>query len=149
MELFVDDAGFVRAPAPLVYRRLTDVGSWPTWWRGTRVRPLPVTAAGEEPWRLDLDASRLVRIRVEACYHGWRLDTGVLMRLHGDVEGDAEFWLEASSGGTVVHHLFAGRTSLSRPRSVHDGYRRAIRRGLWGLKDTLQLEARSMSGLVP
>lgn len=150
MELFVDDAGYARAPASLVYRRITDVGSWPLWWRGVRVRRLGTSpSAGGQSWLLVLPGGWASRIRVRAEFHGWRHDTGVAFRLSGDLEGDAEFWLEPLDGGTVVHHLFVGRTPLRPSRRIHERYRRSVRRGLWGLKDALHLEVRTMAGLRP
>lgn len=158
MELFVDDAGYVRAPASLVYRRLTDVASWPAWWQGSEVRSVPSMTsnaaarpaapdAGEDwliAWRVGAGA-----IRVEAHVHGWRHETGLLLDLRGDVDGQAEFWLEPAGVGTVVHHLFVGSTRLLPGRRLHERYRRAVRRGLWGLKDALHLEVRTMAGLRP
>lgn len=157
MELHVDDDGFVRAPAELVYRRLTHVAAWPTWWSGTVVRPLaperaPDAAPGADPdecWAIELRGAPLRRVRVAARLHGWRHEQGFAMALRGDVEGHAEFWLEPGFGGTVVHHLLIGRTELAHPLRVYRDYRRAVRRGLWGCKDLLQLEARTSAGLVP
>lgn len=148
MELQIDDAAFVRAPASLVYRRLTDVAGWPTWWRGVRVRPLP-SSDGEETWALELAGAGLRRLRIAARLGGWRLDTGFVMTLWGDIDGEAEFWLERAHHGTLVHHVLTGRTARVRPRSVLGDYRRALRRGTWGLKDLLQSEARAMAGLDP
>jgi hypothetical protein len=148
VELHVDDAGFVRAPARLVYRRLTDVGSWPTWWRGAAVRALP-PSGGDEVWALELTGAPLRRLRLAARLHGWRHSVGFALELWGDLEGNAEFWLEPAHGGTVVHHLLVARTAAPSPFRVHADYRRAIRWGLWGLKDTLQLEARTSAGLTP
>jgi hypothetical protein len=157
MELHVDDDGFVRAGAPLVYRRLTDIAAWERWWPGVRVRPAdpppsaPAPASsgplrggpghdvGDEAWRLRL-TSGLVRIDVTAVPHAWRLDTGFALALSGDLVGRAEFWLERGWGGTVVHHVLAATTPRRRPRRVHHAYRRVVRRGLWGLKDVVHAE---------
>lgn len=148
MDLYVDDDGFVRAPRSLVYRRLTDIGAWPDWWRGVRVRSMP-PRQGDETWGLELAGRRTRRLRVAARAHGWRHNEGFALALAGDLEAHAEFWLEEVGGGTVVHHVLTGRTPLRRPLQVHADYRRALRRGLWGLKDALQLEARSAAGLEP
>lgn len=161
MDLHVDDAGFVRAPSGWVYRRLTDVGRWPEWWPGTRVAPCagrsgtapwaPVGGRapldGDEVWALELAGGWLRRLRLEARLGGWRHDHGFVLELAGDLDGRAEFWLEDTHGGTVVHHLLLARTRRSRPLTVHTDYRRALRRGLWGCKDALQLEARTSAGL--
>lgn len=148
MELYVDDAGFVRAPAPLVYRRLTHVAAWPEWWPGARVRRADRTEAGET-WGVELRGARGRRLRYELRPHGWRHEHGFLLALRGDVAGSAEFWLEPTHGGTVVHHLLVATTDLPRPVRVLTDHRRAVRRGLWGLKDTVQLEARTSIGLAP
>ena len=148
MELHVDDAGFVRAPAPLVYRRLTHVAAWPGWWRGIRVRELERTDT-DETFAIELVGARGRRLRYEIRAHGWRHEHGFLLAIRGDVVGAAEFWLEATHGGTIVHHLLVGTTSSPRPVRVLTDHRLAIRRGLWGLKDAVQLEARTSIGLVP
>jgi uncharacterized protein YndB with AHSA1/START domain len=159
--MFVDDDGFVRAPAELVYRRLTHVEAWPSWWPGIEVRRLPAELgpdAGpraepdDEPgecWAIELRGAPLRRVRLAARSHGWRHERGFSLALRGDVEGRAEFWLEPAHGGTVVHHVLIGRTDLARPLDVYRDYRRALRRGLWGLKDQLHLEVRTSVGLEP
>jgi hypothetical protein len=147
-DLFADDAGFVRAPVELVYRRLTHVADWPSWWSGVRVRPLP-PHDGDEVWALELAGTRLRRLRLAARCHGWRFNAGFTQTLHGDLEGRSEFWLEPTHGGTVVHHVLVATSTAPRPLRVLRDHRRAIRRGLWGLKEALQVEARTSAGLVP
>lgn len=149
MELFIDDDGFVRAPAPLVYRRLTHVGAWDEWWPGMRVTPVPSTGdddpADRESWDLRLrDGWHRLRIRAEV--GGWRHEAGFTMRLSGDLDGTAEFWLEPSHGGTVVHHVVVARTER-RGLMVLRTYRRVLRRGLWAFKDRVQSEVRTGLGL--
>lgn len=146
--LHVDDDGFVRAPVGLVYRRLSHVAGWPDWWAGARVRPMP-SEGGDEVWALDLPVAPLRRLRVAARVHGWRHEQGFLLTMRGAVDGRAEFWLEPTAGGTVVHHLLNADVPAQRYRTVHRDYRRAIRHGLWGLKDRLHLEARTAAGLRP
>ena len=150
MELFVDDAGFVRAPAWLTYRRLANVAAWPAWWRGTRVRAMPAGADGAT-WAVELAGARLRRLRLAIRLHDWRHDVGFALQVTGNVAGRAEFWLEDAYGGTVVHHVLAGCSAGDQPRGrgILEDYRRAIRRGLWGLKDALQIEARTSAGLDP
>ena len=146
--LHVDDAGFVRAPQPLVYRRLTDIASWPQWWHGLRVQPRP--GQGDDTvWAIELSGSPLRRIRLLLRPYGWRHDAGVSLELRGDLVGRGEFWLEPAGGGTVVHHLAAVTTDQLRPQRVLADYRRGVRRGLWGIKDRVQVEARSSAGLRP
>jgi hypothetical protein len=145
--LHVDDAGFVRAPAPLVYRRLTDVGRWPTWWRGVRTTPMG-DGTGREVWALELSRDRLRGLRVAAWPHGYRHETGFRLALTGDLEGESEFWLEPVDGGTVVHHLCAASATRAPARTLAT-YRVVARRGLWGLKDALQTEVRTAIGLAP
>jgi hypothetical protein len=155
--LFIDDDGFVRAPAPLVYRRLTHVLAWPQWWPGVEVveRPrerAPDAAADAEPDEvvgLTWHGAPGRRVRLTARLHGWRLDAGFGLALRGDLEGSAEFWLEPGWGGTVVHHLVRAETTHPRPLDVHADYRRALRRGFWALKDLLELEVRTSVGLLP
>lgn len=147
MDLYIDDDGFVRAPRPLVYRRLTDVGRWPTWWMGLRVRSLP-PQGGDEVWALDLAGPWARHVRLAARAHSWRHEEGFALGFEGDISGRAEFWLEDASAGTVVHHVLVGHAPR-RARQVHADYRRGLRRGLWGLKDLLQLEVRTAAGLEP
>lgn len=149
MPVHIDDAGFVRAPVALVYRRLTDVGQWPAWWHGTRVRALERSRVGER-WALELRGRPLRRVRLLAHVHGWRHDAGFLLGLSGDLDGRAEFWLEPGHGGTIVHHIVAAEAAVpGGERWLVSDYRRALRRGLWGLKDALHLEARTSAGLLP
>jgi hypothetical protein len=148
LELHVDDAGFVRAPARLVYRRLTDVGAWPSWWSGVRVRRLP-PVSDDETWMIELVGAPLRRLRVGARLHSWRHSVGFSLELWGELHGQAEFWLEPGHGGTRVHHLLVAQAAPSDAHRLHADYRRAIRRGLWGLKDLVQLEARTSAGLLP
>jgi len=149
VELHVDDAGFVRAPAFMVYRRLTHIGAWPSWWPGVRVREAAPSSSGEAMWSIELAAARARRLRYALRPHGWRPEQGFHMDVDGEVVGTAEFWLEPTNGGTVVHHLLAARSSSPRPARVLADHRRAIRQGLWGLKDAVQLEARTSIGLTP
>lgn len=148
MTFAIDDAGFVRAPAALVYRRLTDVGRWSSWWPGVAVRPLPPNGPAQR-WAVGLAAGPAFHLRCALSLDGWRHEAGFHLDLAGDVVGRGEFWLEPHAGGTIVHHLVEATTPLLRPRRVSTGYRRAVRRGLWGLKDVLQLEARTSMGLTP
>jgi hypothetical protein len=89
------------------------------------------------------------RLRLTARLHGWRHDEGFALALRGPITGHAEFWLQPGWGGTVVHHLVVARSDESRPLVVHRDYRRVLRRGLWGLKDALELEVRTGAGAPP
>lgn len=145
MELHVDDDGFVRAPAPRVYRRLTDIGAYADWWPGVSTARLE---GRQETWDVTLRDGAM-RLRFEAEPGAWRLDTGFVLTLSGDLEGRAEFWLERVGGGTTIHHLLVATTPRRRPVRVLRGYRRALRRGLWAFKDLIQSEVRADSGLAP
>lgn len=145
--LQVDDEGFVRAPAPLVYRRLTDIGRWPTWWPGSRVTAM-ADAAGRETWAIQLRPVRRRALRLAVQPHAFRHDVGFHLDLSGDVTGDAEFWLERVTGGTVVHHLMQGEAAGT-PGPALRSYRAAVRQGLWGFKDAIQAEVRTALGLQP
>ena len=162
MDLFVDDDGFVRAPALQVYRCLTNVAAWDRWWPGVsadtvdvselrseELRELLDTAEDAEAWRLTWRDRWPRRLRFEAVVHGWRHEAGFQLQLSGDVDGRAEFWLEQDHGGIVVHHVLVGSTHRRRAVRVLTSYRRVLRRGLWGLKDHLQSEVREDLGLAP
>lgn len=148
MDLHVDDDGFVRAPAALVYRRLTDVAAWDAWWPQLDVTPRP-DRGPDEVVTFELRPAAGRRLRYDARLHGWRHDAGFSLALEGDVRGHAEFWLEPGWGGTVVHHLLVGATSDPRPAQVLADYRRVLRRGLWACKDRLELEVRTGAGASP
>lgn len=146
--LHADDATFIRAPESLVYRRMTDLAAWPAWWPGCEVAHLP-GGAGAERFAVRLDIGRGRSLACTVRPHGWRHDLGVVLALGGDLEGRGELWLDPRGGGTVVHHVLAATTPLTRPVRVLAAYRRAVRAGLWGLKDLLQVEVRTAVGLAP
>jgi hypothetical protein len=147
MQLHVDDDAFIRAPAPLVYRRLTNIGAWPQWWRGCRVEPLG-DPSGTERWSMQLQTSALFALRMAATPHSYRHNAGFRLELAGDLDGFAEFWLAPNAGGTVIHHVLLAEPA-GRPVTTMRRYRTAARRGLWGLKDDLQTQVRTAVGLTP
>lgn len=144
----VDDDGFVRAPAGLVYRRLTDVPGWTGWWPGVRVRRIEAAADEVVAWTAAA-VGRGRRLELTARLHGWRHDEGFVLELGGDLTGRAEFWLEPGWGGTVVHHLVAAEAGAEHAAAVHTAYRRTLRRGLWALKDELEVEVRTGVSVTP
>lgn len=146
--LYADDATFVRAPEALLYRRLTHIAAWPGWWPHLGVEPA-AGAPGDERWTVGLRAGWGRQLRLVLRPHGYRHDLGFTLGLAGDLVGRSEFWLEPTHGGTVVHHLLVARTPLPRPGRVLAGFRGAVRQGLWGLKDAVQIEARTAAGLTP
>ncbi len=146
--LTADDATFVRAPESLVYRRITDLATWPTWWAGCEVAPVS-SSPGAERFAVRLATGPARRLACTVRPHGWRHDLGVVLALTGDLDGRGELWLEPTRGGTVVHHVLAATTPHRDPARVLATYRRAVRRGLWGLKDLLQVEVRTAVGLLP
>lgn len=146
--LYADERAFVRAPEALLYRRLTHIAAWPGWWPHLLVRPAPGGADGER-WWLGVRTGVGRQLRLTLRPHGYRHDLGFTLGLAGDLLGRCEYWLEPTHGGTVVHHLLVARTPLLRPDRTLVGYRRAVREGLWGLKDAVQIEARTSGGLLP
>lgn len=148
MHLHVDDDAFVRAPAALVYRRLTHIGAWESWWPGVRATPRH-DAEGPESWSLTWRAVRHRALRFDAVPGQWRHDAGFRLEVTGDLDGWTEFWLEEGWGGTVVHHLVVASTARRAPMRVLRDYRTVLRRGLWRLKDDLQTEVRTAAGLAP
>lgn len=157
MHFHVDDDGFVRAPAGLVYRRLTNIHAWPEWWPSIAVRPLP---GGNEAWSLELGRWP-GRLRLHAVPGRWRHDQGFVLEISGDLEGTIEFWLEALDqdptaeqdqlprrGGTVIHVVTSANAIGRRPLRTIGRLRRSVRAGLWGFKDRVQAEVREMIGLA-
>lgn len=146
--VYADDRAFVRAPEALLYRRLTHVAAWSGWWPHLTVAPAP-RGPDDERWLISLGTGRGRQLRLVLRPHGYRHDLGFTLGLAGDLVGRSEFWLEATHGGTIVHHLLVARTPLPRPTRVLEGVRRGVRAGLWGLKDSVQVEARTAGGLTP
>ena len=147
-DITIDDATFVRAPVPLVYRRLTDLASWPVWWPHARIRQLP-SRAGNERWALALRGGLATQLRLGLTCVRWRHEAGLILAVEGDVVGRVELWLEPAARGTVVHHLAVVAGTGPWPRRTVAGYRRAARVGLWGFKDSLHLEMRTAIGAHP
>lgn len=155
MQLHVDDDGFVRAPRALVYGRLTDITSWPTWWPGVVCAPAtaPETSSSiagsgqvwDSTWKLGPRGSLDLRLAATR----WRHEAGFSLAVSGDLDGRMEWWLEDAVGGTVVHHLLVAEASQPRPLTLLKGYRRRLRQGLWGFKDRLQDEVRAELGMQP
>lgn len=175
MDLALDDDVFIRATPPLVYRRLADPTTYPTWWPGFRLleeHPVGDTwdaeavASGDlhtvgvigrprEPgaawFRCELKVPRVRPIRLTCRPYRFRPGKGIYLDLDGDVVGTLEWWLEEGYGGVVVHHLARSRVAdhRRRPTSVVRAYRWAHRRAMWGLKDVVQSEVRELVGLEP
>lgn len=147
MQLHLDDDIFVRAPTSVAYRRVTNMRDWAQWWRGCTVTPLD-DVRGAEQWQIEFRHGRFGGLRMAGAPHRYQHDRSFRIDLAGDVDGFAEFWLEAVPGGTVVHHVLVAETSR-RPRRTLRVYRTAVRRGLWGLKDDLQTSVRSALGMAP
>ena len=123
------DQGFVDAPPGIVYRSLSDIGAYASWW---------ADAAGGE-------SEGVVRIRLEprlvteARPERHREGVGLFLRLGPPYDGTLEWYLERFEDGTVVNVFLdvglAGRGDGSRRlRRI----RSAIRRGLVGLKARLE-----------
>lgn len=144
----IDDATFVRAPVPLVYRRLTDLAAWPTWWPRARVRALP-PRGGDERWAVALRVDAATQLRLGVTCVRWRHEAGLVLAVDGDLAGRVELWLEPAARGTVVHHLAVVAATGAWPRRTVAGYRRAVRAGLWGFKDARHLEMRTAIGAHP
>jgi hypothetical protein len=167
VELHVDDDGFVRAPAPMVYRRLTNIEAWNDWWPGVTAErqdlafigdldPRPAAEAtartvdsdDREAWSF-VWRDRLLAIRFDAAAGAWRHEHGFTLALSGDLEGRAEFWLEPGHGGTTIHHILIASTARRRPLRILTAYRRVLRQGLWRFKDRVQSDVRQAAGLAP
>lgn len=144
-------AVLVRAPAGLVYRTLTDVDAWSTWWPGCRTRRSAAAEPGATPGAADVHdlvlrgrgGRGLTMLRGRLKVHGWRHDEGVRAVLRAGGVVQLEWWLAAAPGGTVVHLLVdaAGPRSGRAVRSFGDG--------LQALKDQLELAVAVADGRVP
>ena len=97
-----------------------------------RARPATVRAALDEAGLLDRLWPGLEREVLQD-----RGAKGVRWRAAGDVEGRLEIWLEAASGGTIVHHFLHGRQRRGGHRWVQQ-HRRRWKGGLHVIKDHLE-----------
>jgi uncharacterized protein YndB with AHSA1/START domain len=146
----VTDALLVRAPVGLVYRTLTDVDGWPSWWPGCTttlhgVRGTSATMSAGDQHAVELRSGRR-RLRLEVTAHSWRHDAGFVVDVAGDVELQGEWWLAPDPSGVIVHHVvrdLAGRSHGT------DRYRRAVNDGMQALKDRLELTVAVATGRVP
>lgn len=144
--LHLDDDGFVRAPVELVYRRLTDVGSWGDWWPGLRIAALDAPDDDERFAATFRGSWPRRSLRVTIAPHTWQHHDRFTITCTGDLIGEGQWWLEPGWGGTVVHHWFVGGTERRNPLAVLTAYRQAVRRGLWGFKDEVQSVVRAEAG---
>jgi hypothetical protein len=145
----VTDAHLVRAPVGLVYRALTDIDGWSTWWTGCRTsaREAPDAGAGSlgDHHAVTLTSGRRhLGLRVVA--HGWRHDAGFLLDVRGDAQLQGEWWLAHDRAGAVVHHV---TRELDGRMLGAERYRRAVAAGMQALKDRLELAVAVATGRVP
>lgn len=145
--LSVDDDAFIRAPRPLVYRRLTDVAGWPRWWQGMQV-DVHHAGDGTEQFAVSWRGTRRTRVRLMISLRDFRHDLGFALDLRGDVAGRGEYWLEDVNGGVTVHHVCDGRTAGEALPTL-EAYRQMVRQGFFGLKDAVQCEVRTAVGQQP
>jgi uncharacterized protein YndB with AHSA1/START domain len=89
------DQGFVATPPGPVFRVLTDVPSYPSWWPGTEVRSL------EGRFRVRLPGGPMV----PAVTGGHREGVGLTIRLDPPYSGTLEWYLEPFEEGTVVSSI--------------------------------------------
>ena len=97
-----------------------------------RAGPVTVRAALDEPGLLDRLWPGLEREVLQD-----RGAKGVRWHAGGDVEGRLEIWLEAASGGTIVHHFLHGSQRRGGRRWVPQ-HRRRWKSGLHVIKDRLE-----------
>lgn len=135
----------VRAPAGLLYAVLTDVDAWDTWWPGCASQRDPRAAATDGPADHHLLRLPVGRrgLRCRATVDGWRHDRGLRMALRGAADADAEWWIEPTGDGAVLHLLVTARGRRAE-RTV-----RALGAGLQALKDHLELAVAVAAGRVP
>jgi hypothetical protein len=121
MTVRTHDRGFVAASPALVYGRVSDPSTYPSWWPG---------ADGGRP---SLGPETVAEVSPERHREG----TGLFLRL--DPVGELEWYLEPWEDGTIVNCLLELR-SVPRRRWSDRGLGRVrgtIRRALIGLKDDL------------
>lgn len=144
------DVYLVRAPLGIVYRTLTDVDGWPSWWPGCAtssrdVRSTDAAALNGDQHAVKLRSGRR-RLQLEVTAHGWRHDAGFVLDVAGDAELQGEWWLAPDPAGVLIHHVVRGRGG----RMLGAGpYRRAVGDGMQALKDRLELTVAVATGRVP
>lgn len=145
----------VRAPVGVVYRTLTDLDAWPCWLVGCSSRRLTVPPDADLTIAVDGAAlvlprpGRALRTRVwriEVRAHGWRHDLGVHWDVRGDVELDAEWWLEECADGCLVHHVVHGVRSHEVRTTRHH---QVMMHAMQAMKDHLELAVALASGRIP
>jgi hypothetical protein len=135
-----DAAVHVHAPAAVAYLLVTDLRAWPQWWPGLRIDTVDAV-----PLRLRIGRGpAALRLTVED--HDWRHDVGVRLRLSGDLDGEAEWWMAPHGAGATVHLRTAAQV---RSAAAARRWRRSVRRALWGTKDRSELAVRLALGRAP
>lgn len=157
-----DDRVAVRARSSLVLDALVDAPRWSSWWRGVRwydpdgrlgapdvVGPVDHAEQPRQPPQgvMEIDDGWLRMLRVTLTPRDHRPGLGWRWRVGGDVDALSELWLEAQAATVVVHHLMWTGVHASPRRTAR--WRRAVRRGLWALKDHAQALERVGLGLAP
>jgi|GEM_PF-2887804 len=142
------DEVFITAPLEDVQRALLQLGAGDPWWPRARVQ----TNGG----RLSLDAPagrRFARVKFAAAISNIRPREGLTWTLErGELRGRGEWWMESFKNGTIVHYYLdvepGDRGRFRRPSSRVRRHRWAIRLGINGLKDFLELRARAGAGAL-
>jgi hypothetical protein len=133
------DQGFVAAPPSRLYGVLAEIASYGSWWPGVRVD------TQEDGFRLDLGAGG-ARARPE----GRRPDVGLVIRLGPPYGGTLEWYLEPFEEGTIVNSIVDLEVAGGQGRSgrLLRRLRSGVRRGLVGLKGTLEPPRKEPTGTV-
>lgn len=120
------DQGFVAAPPDAVYRSVAETGTYGSWWPDA-------SDAGDGMVRLGLEPRRVTEARPERHRRG----IGLFLSLGRPYDGTLEWYLEPFDDGTIVNVFID--VNLTGPVSRRlQRVRSAIRRGLVGLKESLE-----------
>lgn len=141
MSVDTTDELFIDAPVAVVHRALLQLGAEGEWWPRGRAQ------AGGGLLTMRAPVSRTSRVRFSARISNIRPTEGLTWRFEGgELRGVGEWWLEPFKNGTMVHYYLnverGDRARLRRMSSLVRRHRWAIRRGVNGLKDTLENRAR-------
>ena len=123
------DQGFVAASPTAVYRAVSDVGRYPSWWPSIHVDPGDPATISLEP-----------RVAVSVTRNDERDGIGLSLALGPPYEGTLEWYLEPFEEGTIVNCLL----DVDLPAGERRARRRLLRlraeihRGLVGMKRALE-----------
>ncbi len=139
MSVNTTDEFFIDAPREDVQRALLQLGADARWWRGARAR----SDNGNLVLKAPVGRALRLPVKLTAEIANIRAPEGFTWHLRGgELKGRAEWWLERFKQGTIVHYYLdverGDRAGMRRVSASLRRHRWALRRGVNGLKDSLE-----------